>query len=471
MKELMLYRLGKKYHIDEKKIIKKIQYVWECCAEKEHLSNEEKKKIKKCYTKSLSDLIVYATEKKWNGNLWHYYLTDILIQSENPFSKFYERKNIHFQKNDSSGISSISNNATQKHSVIQFDDTHYGNFVDNSLSILAKKDLEVFQQLFSIDFNRIDNYVQTDIGDMITNFQWDISSAKEKTVLRREIEQLVQSLANSSTINEMYSDLLNFYQKYGVGNFGLNQVFRIKNDKNNNIEIFPIKNTSNIIFSELVGYEIQKQKLIENTKNFVQGKKANNVLLFGESGTGKSSCIKCISNEFAKQGLRIIEVYKHQIQDFHKIIENVKDRNYKFIIYMDDLSFEEFEIEYKYLKAIIEGGLEEQPDNVLIYATSNRRHLIRESFQDTKDFDMELHKSDTVEEKLSLASRFGVSIYFGAPTKKEFQEIVRHLAKRENIHIEEKKLFLEANQWELAHGGLTGRSANQFITYIKGKFS
>src|SRR5699024_9878669 len=156
-----------------------------------HLSNKEKKKIKKCYTKSLSDLIVYATEKKWNGNLWHYYLTDILIQSENPFSKFYERKNIHFQKNDSSGISSISNNDTQKHSVIQFDDTHYGNFVDNSLSILAKKDLEVFQQLFSIDFNRIDNYVQTDIGDMITNFQWDISSAKEKTVLRREIEQLV----------------------------------------------------------------------------------------------------------------------------------------------------------------------------------------------------------------------------------------------------------------------------------------
>ena len=135
---------------------------------------------------------------------------------------------------------------------------------------------------------------------------------------------------------------------------------------------------------------------------------------------------------------------------------------------MDDLSFEEFEIEYKYLKAVIEGGLEKKPDNILIYATSNRRHLIRETFRDKQERDQELHTNDTVQEKLSLVSRFGVTIYFGKPEKKEFQEIVRQLAKRNGITMEEKELLLEANKWELAHGGLSGRTAQQFVDYLVG---
>ena len=165
----------------------------------------------------------------------------------------------------------------------------------------------------------------------------------------------------------------------------------------------------------------------------------------------------------------MIEIYKHQFRDLSSVIAQVKDRNYKFIIYMDDLSFEEFEIEYKYLKAVIEGGLEKKPDNVLIYATSNRRHLIKESFDDTKDYNRELHSSDTVQEKLSLVARFGVTIYFGAPDKKEFQNIIRNLAKRAGISMDEDTLFLEANRWELSHGGLSGRTAAQFITYLKGQ--
>ena len=136
---------------------------------------------------------------------------------------------------------------------------------------------------------------------------------------------------------------------------------------------------------------------------------------------------------------------------------------------MDDLSFEEFEIEYKYLKAVIEGGLERKPDNVLIYATSNRRHLIRETFKDKEDRDEELHTNDTVQEKLSLVARFGVTIYFGSPNKKEFQEIVRVLAKKEGISLSEDQLLLEANKWELSHGGLSGRTARQFIDYLMGK--
>lgn len=221
--------------------------------------------------------------------------------------------------------------------------------------------------------------------------------------------------------------------------------------------------------SDLVGYETQKKKLTDNTEAFVNGKKANNCLLYGDAGTGKSSCIKAIANEYYGSGLRIIEVYKHQFQDLNDVIAQIKNRNYKFIIYMDDLSFEEFEIEYKYLKAVIEGGLEKKPENVLIYATSNRRHLIRETFKDKQDRDEELHVNDTVQEKLSLVSRFGVSIYFGSPDKKQFQQIVQTLADRYGVRMSEDELLLKANQWELSHGGLSGRTAQQFIDYLLGQ--
>ena len=164
----------------------------------------------------------------------------------------------------------------------------------------------------------------------------------------------------------------------------------------------------------------------------------------------------------------MIEVYKHEFQCLSQIIAEIKNRNYRFIIYMDDLSFEEFEIEYKYLKAVIEGGLEKKPKNVLIYATSNRRHLIRETFRDKQDRDEDMHTNDTVQEKLSLVARFGVTIYFGSPDKKAFQEIVRVLAKKNGINMPEEQLLLEANAWELSHGGLSGRTAQQFINYCLG---
>ena len=150
-------------------------------------------------------------------------------------------------------------------------------------------------------------------------------------------------------------------------------------------------------------------------------------------------------------------------------ISQIKNRNYKFIIYMDDLSFEEFEIEYKYLKAVIEGGLEKKPENILIYATSNRRHLVREKFSDKQERDDDLHTNDTVQEKLSLVSRFGVTIYFGAPEQKEYHEIVKSLAEKYQIEMEEETLLLEADRWELHHGGRSGRCAQQFINYLLGR--
>ena len=174
-------------------------------------------------------------------------------------------------------------------------------------------------------------------------------------------------------------------------------------------------------------------------------------------------------NQYYEQGLRIIEVYKHQFRDLNDVISQIKNRNYRFIIYMDDLSFEEFETEYKYLKAVIEGGLEKKPENILIYATSNRRHLIKEEFSDKEGRRDLLHASDTVQEKLSLVSRFGVQIFFCAPDKKEYQNIVKVLAERHGVSMPEEELLLEANRWELSHGGLSGRSAQQFIDFLLGQ--
>ncbi len=249
----------------------------------------------------------------------------------------------------------------------------------------------------------------------------------------------------------------------------MNKAFRVKHDESGEMVLAPITHTSEVTLSHLVGYEIQKQKLIDNTEAFVEGRKANNCLLFGDSGTGKSTCIKAILNQYYDRGLRLIEIYKHQLQDLSSIIEQVKNRNYRFIIYMDDLSFEEFEIEYKYLKAVIEGGMEVRPDNVLIYATSNRRHLIRETWSDRSDMSRdELHHSDTMQEKLSLAARFGVTINFSSPSKKEFEEIVLGLAaEHPDIRLTNEELLMKANAWSVRNGGYSGRVAEQFITYLK----
>ena len=307
----------------------------------------------------------------------------------------------------------------------------------------------------------------------------------------------------------MYTAVTDFYRDYGVGMFGLNKAFRINERWSNAIDVsgqgsaagpavsaaacagmpsagstarpvdyaaageddflIPITATSDVVLDDLIGYELQKEKLIANTEAFVSGRAANNVLLYGDAGTGKSTSIKAILNQYYDRGLRMIEVYKHEFRYLQRILAEVKNRNYRFIIYMDDLSFEEFEIEYKYLKAVIEGGLETKPENVLIYATSNRRHLIRETWSDRADRDDELHRSDTMQEKLSLVARFGISIGYMKPSHKEYLHIVQELAKRyPQITLSEQELALKANQWELRSGGATGRTAQQFINFLAG---
>ncbi|WP_455650203.1 ATP-binding protein [Enterocloster citroniae] len=379
-------------------------------------------------------LVELAVNYGFEGNLWHCFLAFCLANNENAYTTTCE----------------ITGAA------------------GGSLDELAREDFGIFKALFDYDilklkpsgmWRQLSAYRPAGKGSRVFNKR-----------IRDRIVNLAVQLEESGDVEEFQSHVTEFYREFGVGKFGLNKAFRIvEKDEGQTVLIDPIINVEHVYFKDIVGYELQKQKLIENTEAFVEGREANNVLLFGDAGTGKSSSVKAVLNEYYSRGLRIIEVYKHQFKALSDVLEQIKDRNYKFIIYMDDLSFEDYELEYKYLKAILEGGLGKRPDNVLIYATSNRRHLIREKFSDKRELDDELHNNDTVQEKLSLASRFGVTIYFGSPDKRQFETIVKALADRCHLDMPEDELYREANKWELSHGGLSGRTASQFITHLLGR--
>lgn len=385
----------------------------------------------------INRLLKVATQYGFDENLWHNYLAYILATNENPFSITCEKAGAN----------------------------------DGSVNQFAKGDFRIFQKLFFYDFSPLEKELEIDCFQVISHYR---SIEKKEQLYNKSVSEKVRLLSGqiekARNEEEIFWLVTEFYRAYGVGKFGLNKAFRVFHNEDG-VTLLPITNTDEVVLDDLVGYELQKKKLIENTEAFVKGRKSNNVLLFGDSGTGKSTSIKAILNEYYGQGLRMIEIYKHQFQDLSTVIAQVKNRNYRFIIYMDDLSFEEFEIEYKYLKAVIEGGLETKPDNVLIYATSNRRHLIRETWNDRSDMEHgELHRSDTMQEKLSLVNRFGISINYSRPSQKEYFQIVKELAaKQDSIHLTEEELCAKANSWEMSHGGISGRTAQQFVNYLAGK--
>lgn len=384
--------------------------------------------------KALLDL---STMYGFDDNLWHNYLTFILLMNENSFTLVSEKQGA----------------------------------MDGSVNQFALNDCKVFKALFDFDFSEIEASLDINCFSIISNYH---AVTKKERMYNKNVSVMVRSISKAieqaKDENEIFQIITDFYQQYGVGMFGLNKAFRIRpNDEG--VEFLPINNMESVYLNDLVGYELQKEMLVENTKAFVNRKPANNVLLYGDAGTGKSTSIKAIVNEFYEDGLRMIEIYKHQFKDLSNIIAQIKNRNYRFIIYMDDLSFEEFEIEYKFLKAVIEGGVETKPDNVLIYATSNRRHLVKETWNDRDDMsDDGLHHSDTMQEKLSLVARFGLSICYEKPNQKNYFHIVCELAKKHpELKMSEEELCAEARKWELSHGGTSGRAAQQLINYLLGK--
>lgn len=428
--QLIIYR-----NFDKEGILHELALI---CKEFKEGDYNKKELISRIYAQ-MNQLLDAATRYGFDSNLWHNYIAYLLATDENPFSIVCEK---------------------------------YGK-PDGSVNIFAFSDLENIKALFSYDFGKMEETLG--IRCFSTVSQYQAITKKERSYNKSvsdKVRALSSQLEKAESAEDFFTFVTDFYRQYGVGKFGLNKAFRIKK-KGDEVVLSPILNTDMVTLEDLIGYEIQKQKLVDNTRAFVEGKTANNVLLSGDSGTGKSTSIKAILNEFYDQGLRMIEIYKHQFQDLSNVIEQIKDRNYRFIIYMDDLSFEEFEIEYKYLKAIIEGGLETKPDNVLIYATSNRRHLIRETWGDRNDGsgNEELHRSETMQEKLSLVNRFGVTITYSKPNQKEYFNIVTNLAKRyPDIKLTEQEICMEANKWELSHGGMSGRTAQQFINFIAGKY-
>lgn len=380
-------------------------------------------------------ILKVATDYGFDDNLWHNYLTFFLMMSENPFSITCEKV----------GAS------------------------DGSVNGLVANDFRIFKKLFDYDFKPIESALGIDCFTQISNYK---AIVKKDLMYNHNVSEKVRALSKkleaAKDEQEFFDVVTGFYKAYGVGMFGLNKAFRIEEHLDGGFSFMPINNMDAVMLDDLIGYEIQKKKLTDNTEAFVQGKKANNVLLFGDSGTGKSTSIKAIVNQYYDDGLRMIEIYKHQFKYLSKIIAAIKNRNYRFIIYMDDLSFEEHEIEYKFLKAVIEGGVETKPDNILIYATSNRRHLIKDTWNDRNDQDNsnDKHHSDTVEEKLSLVNRFGVTISYSKPSQKEFFNIVTELARKSGCTLSDEELCREANKWELSHGGISGRTATQFVNYI-----
>ena len=388
--------------------------------------------VKKTAGRIVSHILEVSEKMGFNGNLWQDYLAYNLANDENSYSLSCERR----------------------------------GRMEGSINKAALLDMSVYRELFNTDLSGTDAKYGTFLS-MLTGFENNNEGERYYNKrIRNRIIKLAEELSGASDDNTFLNTVCDFYKDAGVGCIGLFKAFRVGHDDNDRPVITPVISVEHKYLKDLIGYDIQKKKITDNTEAFLAGSKANNVLLFGDSGTGKSSCIKAILNEYYDNGLRMIEIYKHQFKDLSAIINQVKDRNYKFIIYMDDLSFEEFEIEYKFLKAVIEGGLEKRPDNVLIYATSNRRHLVREKYSDKEERDDDLHTRDTVAEKLSLSARFGVSVYFGSPDKKLFNEIVKGLAQKNNIKVDENTLLMEANKWELSHGGLSGRTAEQFISYM-----
>lgn len=366
------------------------------------------------------------------GNIWQSWLALLFTQSENTFSLVQERREP----------------------------------LGGTLKRLALEDIEIISAYFNFDLKNID----TELGiTAFGRFGDYVPSPVSGCVFDRTAGSVVQALTDemrdAATAEGLYKALTAFYRRGGVGKYALNKAFRWDG---NTGEIVPVTHTEEILMADIIGYEKQKKILAENTKAFLDGRPANNVLLYGESGTGKSSSIKALLNENVGLGLRMIEVYKHQIEDLNAIVGLIKDRNYKFVLLMDDLSFEQFEVEYKFLKAFIEGGLEKRPDNVLIYATSNRRHIIRESWNDRADKTDDMHESETVQEKMSLVDRFGLMIRYLSPEQEEYLNIVKTLARSYGVIISEEELINGAIRWELRHGGFSGRVARQYIEYLAG---
>ncbi len=369
-------------------------------------------------------LIQSAEELSLQGNIVSELLIHRIAEDENPFSIMAERS---------------------------------GGNIGVSLKKAVLHDIEILRLFFQHTSS------VNDPEELLTNYQ----PTRRKS--RPYIEPLRNALFDKAALHATEAAvqvLTSHYVRHGYGDMARYTMFRWDTDAG----LVPVRHPDKIQMDDLVGYERQKAVLTQNTEAFVTGKPANNVLLVGSRGTGKSSSVKALLNQYADQGLRLVEITKHDLKSLSLIMQSLRERGKKFILFLDDLAFEEFEVEYRYLKSMMEGGVETKPDNVLIYATSNRRHLIKETWSDRSGANAEdVHSWDTINEKISLSDRFGITLTFAPPNQEEYLRIVESMARKRNIPLPIPELRAEAIKWETAHSGRSGRIAQQFIAHIEGR--
>ncbi len=325
-----------------------------------------------------------------------------------------------------------------------------------ALVAAARHDLQVLQCLYLCKSEQLSQWVQTALDLPVAPVFWDPLQKGGKTD-----ESPLQKFNNWTDALE---DLATYYRKFGTGLFGEYRALRWQSG-----QLAGIAQPDLVQLTELVGYESQKETLLKNTEFLLAGYSALHVLLYGGRGSGKSSLVKALLDRYSNRGLRLLEVAKSDLQDLPVIIEQLRGAPQKFILFVDDLSFEEDEDTYKALKVLLEGSLTARPQNVVVYATSNRRHMIREFFGDRprpRDSE-EVHAWDTVQEKLSFSDRFGLTLTFEPADQTTYLTIVRHLATQARITLSQEDLEYRALQWATRHNGRSGRTARQFVDFLR----
>ena len=311
---------------------------------------------------------------------------------------------------------------------------------------------------------KVSDFMQSALEEELASLQAaaEISAGELRTPL--EYKGFLPGFASGEVnLTESYKHRVENIGKYGYGIYAKNRMFYI----DENSCIVPVKNPDNIRLCDLVDYEHERQVILDNTKALLDGKPAANILLTGDAGTGKSSTVKAIANELFNEGLRVVEVRKDQLFSIPKVLDELSGNPLKFVLFIDDLSFQNDDDNFNTLKAVLEGSVTAKSNNVVIYATSNRRHIIKEKFSDREGDD--IHRNDTMQELVSLSERFGIHITFSKPDKATFLHIVHHLADENGITMPSAELELLAERFALERGGRSARLARQFIDNLLSK--
>jgi len=344
--------------------------------------------------------------------------------------------------------------------------------LDNSFLKLIESDLTSIKSVYDFDFSRLleklkEKYKIDEFAFELDDLNFTrVTGGNYPDFYLQRLDQIKQVLAESSGWSNSIEDLYQFYRDVGSGECGRYWAFKWSSNGDYS-GLVGVVNPDPIRMEDLVGLEDQQEEIIRNTRQFIEGLPANNILLYGDRGTGKSSTIKSLIYIFGSEGLRLIEISKHDILNLHRVIRQVRGRGQKFVIFIDDLSFEESETEYKELKALLEGSIEKPPENVLVYATSNRKNLIREYFSDREADDV--GAMETYQEKLSLADRFGIKLVFPTPGQKEYLDTVAEIARNSGIDMDRSKLDKLALEWVMWHNSRSGRTARQFVNDLIGR--